>query len=77
MHMTAINTTKRYTDNIRASIPFCLAETQFAFGKKYEGKVRDTYDLGDKLMLVTTDRLSAFDRQLALIPYKGQVLEFN
>jgi phosphoribosylaminoimidazole-succinocarboxamide synthase len=39
------------------------------------GKVRDTYTLaGDRLALVTTDRLSAFDRVLAAIPYKGQVL---
>lgn len=39
------------------------------------GKVRDTYTLaGDRLALVTTDRLSAFDRVLASIPYKGQVL---
>lgn len=39
-----------------------------------QGKVRDTYDLGDKLVLVTTDRQSAFDRLLAAIPFKGQVL---
>jgi phosphoribosylaminoimidazole-succinocarboxamide synthase len=39
-----------------------------------QGKVRDTYDLGDKLVIVTTDRQSAFDRLLAAIPFKGQVL---
>ena len=39
------------------------------------GKVRDTYTLAnDRLALVTTDRLSAFDRILTSIPYKGQVL---
>jgi phosphoribosylaminoimidazole-succinocarboxamide synthase len=39
------------------------------------GKVRDTYDLGDKLLMVTTDRLSAFDVMLPnSIPYKGFVL---
>jgi phosphoribosylaminoimidazole-succinocarboxamide synthase len=39
------------------------------------GKVRDSYVLGDqRLLLVTTDRLSAFDRVLARVPYKGQVL---
>ncbi len=38
------------------------------------GKVRDTFDLGDRLLLVTTDRQSAFDRVLAAIPFKGQVL---
>jgi phosphoribosylaminoimidazole-succinocarboxamide synthase len=39
-----------------------------------QGKVRDTYDLGDKVLIVTTDRQSAFDRHLASIPFKGQVL---
>jgi phosphoribosylaminoimidazole-succinocarboxamide synthase len=39
------------------------------------GKVRDSYPLGDqRLLLVTTDRLSAFDRILGRVPYKGQVL---
>jgi phosphoribosylaminoimidazole-succinocarboxamide synthase len=39
------------------------------------GKVRDRYDLGPtKLALVTTDRQSGFDRMLAVVPYKGQVL---
>ncbi len=38
------------------------------------GKVRDHFDLGDKILLVTTDRQSAFDRVLAEIPYKGQIL---
>ena len=41
---------------------------------KHTGKVRDTYDLGDELLLVTTDRLSAFDRHIATIPFKGEVL---
>jgi phosphoribosylaminoimidazole-succinocarboxamide synthase len=41
----------------------------------YFGKVRDCYDLDDKRrLLVTTDRLSAFDQSLAVIPWKGQVL---
>ena len=39
------------------------------------GKVRDIYDLGDRLLIVTTDRLSAFDCVLPdPIPYKGRVL---
>ena len=38
------------------------------------GKVRDIYDLGDRLLLVASDRLSAFDIALAAIPCKGQVL---
>jgi hypothetical protein len=40
-----------------------------------QGKVRDTYELDDKLVIVTTDRQSAFDRLLASIPFKGQVRE--
>lgn len=40
----------------------------------YHGKVRDVYDLGDSLMMVATDRYSAFDRNLALIPHKGQMV---
>ena len=43
-------------------------------GKKIEGKVRDCYVLGDKRILVTSDRLSAFDKVLTTIPFKGQVL---
>ena len=40
----------------------------------YHGKVRDVYDMGDTLLFVTTDRYSAFDRNLALIPNKGALL---
>lgn len=39
------------------------------------GKVRDNYDLpGDRRIIVTTDRQSAFDQILAAVPFKGQVL---
>jgi len=38
------------------------------------GKVRDILDFGDSLIIVTTDRISAFDRVLTTIPCKGQVL---
>jgi len=39
------------------------------------GKVRDIYDLGDRLLIVATDRISAFDVVMKTgIPYKGQVL---
>lgn len=40
-----------------------------------KGKVRDVFEVGDKLLIVATDRISAFDWVLpSLIPYKGQVL---
>ena len=43
--------------------------------KPYFGKVRDCYDLPDNTrILISSDRISAFDRILAAIPYKGQVL---
>ncbi|MFA5842345.1 MAG: phosphoribosylaminoimidazolesuccinocarboxamide synthase [Candidatus Gracilibacteria bacterium] len=63
------------TDQIRQQIPHCLAGTNFAaLGERYEGKVRDNYTKDGKRILVVTDRLSAFDRVICLIPYKGQVL---
>ena len=44
-------------------------------GRTYRGKVRDTYDLGDKMLIVATDRTSAFDVVLPTgIPRKGEVL---
>lgn len=41
---------------------------------KYQGKVRDFYKKDHIRILITTDRISAFDRVLGYIPYKGQVL---
>ncbi|SME93747.1 phosphoribosylaminoimidazole-succinocarboxamide synthase [Tistlia consotensis] len=42
---------------------------------RYSGKVRESYDLPDgRRILIATDRISAFDRILAAIPFKGQVL---
>ena len=65
-------------DELINAIPNCLTETSLRFSpavKKYTGKVRDTFDLGDgRILLVTTDRQSGFDRMLGAIPYKGQVL---
>src|ERR1700745_2985241 len=41
----------------------------------YRGKVRDNYDLPDgRRIIIATDRLSAFDRILTAIPFKGQAL---
>ncbi|HIA29189.1 MAG TPA: phosphoribosylaminoimidazolesuccinocarboxamide synthase, partial [Candidatus Marinimicrobia bacterium] len=63
-----------YTKIIAADLGNCLTETKLSNGKKYRGKVRDSYELEDRLILITTDRQSAFDRILAAIPFKGQVL---
>ena len=43
-------------------------------GKKYSGKTRDFYIKGDKRIIVSTDRISAFDKNLGYIPHKGRVL---
>ncbi len=43
-------------------------------GEKITGKVRDMYRRGEEIILITTDRVSAFDRVLGAIPFKGQVL---
>lgn len=43
-------------------------------GARIQGKVRDLYHSDDFLVLVSTDRQSAFDRVLAAVPFKGQVL---
>src|ERR1051326_2239536 len=52
-----------------------LEKTDFQkIGQRRQGKVRDVYTQPDKIILVSTDRYSAFDRNLALIPFKGQVL---
>lgn len=55
-----------------------LKEAQFSFtgqSSVYHGKVRDVHRIGDKVAMVATDRISAFDHILPrAIPYKGQVL---
>ena len=43
-------------------------------GERYEGKVRDNYVRAGRRWLVATDRLSAFDRVITTLPFKGQVL---
>jgi phosphoribosylaminoimidazole-succinocarboxamide synthase len=52
-----------------------VLQTSIAGRKPMRGKVRDIYDLADKLLIVATDRISAFDVVMANgIPYKGIVL---
>ncbi|RMF01864.1 MAG: phosphoribosylaminoimidazolesuccinocarboxamide synthase [Bacteroidetes bacterium] len=55
-----------------------IAETHFQFPGQthfYRGKVRDVYTIDDLLVMIATDRISAFDHILPrAIPYKGQVL---
>lgn len=62
-------------EDILKALPNSLKSTNFNFGKKFSGKVRDTYILEDgRRILITTDRQSAFDVVLGLIPFKGAVL---
>ncbi|MCR4328371.1 MAG: phosphoribosylaminoimidazolesuccinocarboxamide synthase [Patescibacteria group bacterium] len=62
-------------DTITAHADYVIESTDFSeLGVRRAGKVRDIYDQGDTLIIITTDRYSAFDRNLALIPFKGQSL---
>jgi phosphoribosylaminoimidazole-succinocarboxamide synthase len=68
--------TSPYADLIRARLRDVLTDAHYdqlpGFGR---GKVRDHYDLGDgRIIMVATDRQSAFDQILAAVPFKGQVL---
>lgn len=56
-----------------ANDPFRSIELPF-LSHLASGKVREIYTRDDQLVLITTDRLSAFDRILGTVPYKGQVL---
>jgi phosphoribosylaminoimidazole-succinocarboxamide synthase len=63
------------SEKLLALIPQALGDTNLPLTGKQSGKVRDWYDLpAGKRLIVTTDRLSAFDRVLVRVPYKGQVL---
>ncbi len=58
-----------------ANIPNVVKEVIISgFGKRHQGKVRDSYALNGKRIIIATDRQSAFDRVLGFIPFKGQVL---
>ena len=58
-----------------STAPVLADATLPEFPNHYRGKVRDNYDLPDgRRIIIASDRLSAFDRILAAIPYKGQVL---
>lgn len=62
-------------DIIKQHLDKTLDATSFeGLGARYEGKVRDNYSKGDRRFIVVTDRISAFDRILGTIPFKGQVL---
>jgi phosphoribosylaminoimidazole-succinocarboxamide synthase len=62
-------------DQLRAQLPHTLRQLDLpGLGELYRGKVRDNYSRGDRIVMVTTDRVSAFDHVLGTIPFKGEVL---
>lgn len=62
-------------DEIKEQLCKCINETNIQnLEKIHTGKVRDTYKKGAKRIIITTDRQSAFDKMVGLIPFKGEVL---
>lgn len=60
---------------ITRQLDYTLEKTEFQnLGRLYRGKVRDNYINEDKRIIIATDRLSAFDRIITTIPFKGQML---
>lgn len=63
------------TDQLTQLLSLAYQQSDLPLPQRSSGKVRDWYHLdGSRRLLVTTDRLSAFDQVLACIPFKGQVL---
>src|SRR4051794_39285330 len=63
-----------YEDIVQA-IPHAVQSVDLPdLGPQQAGKVRDIYALDGRRVLITTDRVSAFDRVVGAIPFKGQVL---
>ena len=75
--MNAIKSTEHYKPRIIKELKNTLTKTSLNKGIKKRGKVRDQYEHNEKIILITTDRQSAFDRVLASIPFKGQVLNLT
>ena len=62
-------------DNVKTQLKHTLNEVKFNLeGEYYKGKVRDNYFSEDKITMITSDRVSAFDCVLGTIPFKGQIL---
>ena len=62
-------------DYIKSQLPNTLDEITLNLDTEhYKGKVRDNYFINDKIIMVTSDRVSAFDHVLGTIPFKGQIL---
>ena len=58
---------------IREQLPYTLDAFEGEdLGEHYKGKVRENFHVGDEIIMVTTDRVSAFDHVLGTIPFKGR-----
>tara|TARA_E500000178_G_scaffold92867_1_gene91831 strand:- start:652 stop:1626 length:975 start_codon:yes stop_codon:yes gene_type:complete len=69
-----MNIDKKYYQEINENLTNTIQDTNIDAPNKKTGKVRDAYFLDDRVVMISTDRQSAFDRVLAAIPYKGAVL---
>ncbi len=62
-------------ETLKEHIDYTLESTHLAgIGERRQGKVRDIYIAPHRTILVASDRYSAFDRNLALVPFKGAML---
>ena len=63
-------------NDIKKQLIYTLDEFKIEkfLGEHYRGKVRDNYYMDDQILMITSDRVSAFDRVLGTIPFKGQIL---
>ena len=60
---------------IKEQLPYTLDVFEGGdLGEHYKGKVRENFYMDDEIIMVTTDRVSAFDYVLGTIPFKGQIL---
>jgi phosphoribosylaminoimidazole-succinocarboxamide synthase len=67
-----------YREHISKAMDKTLVKTDLPYPDKKQGKVRDSYRLDkDRLLFITSDRQSAFDRVLAAVPFKGAVLNLT
>lgn len=66
----------KFEELVRQNVTNTIEETDFpGLGAKYAGKVRDNYTKEDqRRVIIATDRLSAFDRVITTIPFKGRLL---
>lgn len=77
-----VNDSKLKVQSYESQIARCFDEKQQILGdsiqlegyQRFRGKVRDRWESEECCVLITTDRQSGFDRQLAVVPFKGAVL---